>query len=141
MEINPAHIARDLIEADVIEPFKAGTQNLTHAVIGHQKRFLPTHEDILALCAVLVVKIRLLGLLCKRPPCRESCPVLHIGFVGRTPRRMASLKGVLGPNNLSFEVGCQGWVIGGESCPKSESISATSRLPSSKDYAVPSIRR
>lgn len=124
MEINPAHIARHLIEADVIEPFKTRTQDLAHTMIGHEKRFLPTHEDILALRAVLVVKIRLLGLLCQRPPGGEACPVLHVGFVGGTPRRMASLEGVLGSNNLTFEVGGQGWVIGGESCQKSESISA-----------------
>lgn len=115
MEINPAHIASDLIEADIVEPFKTRTQDLTHAVIWHQKRFLPAHEDVLALRAVFIVKVGFLGLFCEWAPRREARPVLHVGFVGRTPRGMASLEGVLGPNNLTFEVCCQGWMIGGES--------------------------
>lgn len=114
MEINPAHIPRYLIKANIIEPLKACSQDLTHSVIWNKERFFPSHEYIFALSTILVVKIWFLGLLRQRPPRREAGPVLHIGLIRGTPGVMSGLKGVLGADDLAFEVGCQGRVIGGE---------------------------
>jgi hypothetical protein len=49
MEVNPIHGSRHLIEADVIETLEARARDLSHAVIGHQKVFLPSHEDVFLL--------------------------------------------------------------------------------------------
>ena len=61
MEVNPAHGPRHLVETDIVKPLETGAQNLTHAVVRHEKRLLPAHEDVFVLCVVLVVEVWFLG--------------------------------------------------------------------------------
>ena len=42
--VDPADGTVELIEADVIEALKAGPRNAFHAMVGHQKVFLPSHK-------------------------------------------------------------------------------------------------
>lgn len=111
MKINPADIARDLIEADVIKPFEAGARDLAHAMVGHEEGFLPAHEDVFALHGVVVVEVWFLGLFGHGSPGGEAGPVLHVGFVGGTPGGVARLEGVFGADDFAGEVGGEGWVV------------------------------
>lgn len=45
----------DLIEADVVETFKTGSQNLPDSMIWDEKLFLPAHEYIFPPFRVLIV--------------------------------------------------------------------------------------
>jgi len=63
MEIDTADIARDLIEANVVEAFETGSGNSPHTMIRNEEVFLPPHKDILSLSIVLVAEVRFLCLL------------------------------------------------------------------------------
>ena len=112
MEIDSIDSARHLIEANVVESFETRTTDLAHAVIGHQKFLFPAHEHVFAICAVLVMEIRLLGLPRKRPPGGEARPVLHVLFVAGTPVLMTGLEGVFWTDNLAFEESSESGVFG-----------------------------
>ncbi len=105
MEIYAANSTLDLIEADVIEPFKAGPVDIRHTMIRNKEVLLPPHEDILTLRIVLVREVRLLRLLCQWSPRSESRPMLHVGLVGRTPVWMLGLEGVFRADDLALEKG------------------------------------
>lgn len=49
MEINSAHFALELIEAYVVEAFKASAADGTDTMIRHQEMLLPPHEYVVAL--------------------------------------------------------------------------------------------
>ena len=116
MEIYPTHCPCHLVETNVVEPFETSTHDLANAVIRYQEVFLPPHEDVLALGAVLIVEIRFLSLLGKRLPGRKARPVLHISFVSSSPARLSGTKGVLWTDYFTFEVGGKGWVVFGQAC-------------------------
>lgn len=105
MKVDPAHGPRHLVETDIVKALEAGAHNLAHAVVGHEKRFLPAHEDVFALRVVLVLEIWLLGLFGQGAPGGEAAPVLHVGLVGGAPGGVAGLEGVFGADDLAFEVG------------------------------------
>lgn len=107
VEIDPADSSLHLVEANVVEPFEASTGYRPHPVIGYEEVFLPPHEDVLALREILVGEVRSLRLLSQRTPRRESSPVVHIGLLRRSPCFMACLEGVLCPDYLALEEGCQ----------------------------------
>lgn len=111
MEIYPAHRALHLVEADVVEPFKASAHDFAHTVVWYQERLLPTHEDVLPLRSVLVMKIWLLSLFGERAPGGETAPMLHVCFVCSAPGRVTRLEGVFGTDDLAFKIGYQGWMI------------------------------
>ena len=112
MEIDSIDSARYLIKADIVESLEARTANLPHAVIWYQKFFFPAHEHVLAVCAVLIMEVGLLGLLRKRPPCGEACPVLHVFFVAGAPVLVTGLEGIFWTNDLAFEESSEGSVFG-----------------------------
>lgn len=114
MEVDAVDIARDLVEADVVEALEAGARDLAHAVVGHEEGFLPAHEDVLALGGILEVEVGLLGLFGEGPPGGEAGPVLHVGLVGGAPGGVARLEGIFGADDFAFEEGGQGRVVGGE---------------------------
>ena len=105
MEINPTNSPMHLVEADIIKPLEARARDLSYAMVRHQKVLLPAHEDVLALRPILAVEVGPLGLVLERPPGREARPVLHVGFVGGSPRGVACLEGVFAADDLAFEVG------------------------------------
>jgi len=76
MEVYSAYGPLNLVEADVVETFKAGTSDCSHSVIRNQEMFLPPHEDVLSLCHARDVKIALPSLLLKWSKRGEFCPVL-----------------------------------------------------------------
>ena len=112
MKIDTVDGACHLIEANVVESLEARTIDLAHAVIWHQKFLFPAHEHVFAVCAVLIMKIGLLSLLRKRPPCGEARPVLHVLFVTGTPVLVTGLEGVSWTDNLAFEESSESSVFG-----------------------------
>ena len=119
MEIDSIDSARYLIEANIVKPLKACTIDLAHTMIWHQELLLPAHEHVFAVCTVLIVEIRLLGLLRKRPPSREARPVLHVFFVASAPVLVARLKGIFRTNYLTFEESSEGSVFRCKACDHS----------------------
>ena len=111
MKVYPAHLPLYLVEADVVESLEARAHDLAHTVVRYKKRLLPTHKNILPLGAVFVVEVGLLGLFSKRTPGGEPAPMLHVCLVCSSPGGMTSLEGVLGTNNLAFEIGSQRRVV------------------------------
>ncbi len=105
MKIDATNSTSDLVEADVVKPLEAGAGDGADAVVRHEEVLLPAHEDVLALGEVLVVEIGLFRLLGQRPPGGELRPVLHVGFLRRAPGFVLGLEGVLGADDLAFEVG------------------------------------
>ncbi len=103
MEIDSIDSASYLIEANIVKSLEAGTINLAYAMIWHQKFLFPAHEHVFAVCAVLIMKIRLLGLLRKRPPRGEARPVLHVLFVAGTPVLVTGLEGIFWTDDLTLE--------------------------------------
>ena len=116
MEINSVDGARHLIEADVVESLKTCTIDLAHSVIWHQKLFLPAHEHILAVCAVLVMEVGLLSLLRKRSPSGKASPMLHVFLVASAPVLMPGLESILWTNDLTFKERSECSVFGCEAC-------------------------
>lgn len=116
VEIYPANVAVDLVETNIIESLEARAGYFSNAMVRNEKNFFPSHEDILTLRAILIVKVGLFGLLSQRAPGRESPPVLHIRLVSSSPCFMASLKSILRSNDLTFKIGCQRWVVIGKAC-------------------------
>ena len=116
MEIDPVNGARHLIEADIVKPFKTCTSDLAHAMIWHQEFLLPAHEHILAVCAVLVMEVGLLGLLCKRSPSGKASPVLHIFLVAGAPVLMPGLESILWTDDLTFKERSECSMFGREAC-------------------------
>lgn len=103
VKINSIDCARHLVEANVVKSLEACTIDLAHPVIWHQKLLFPAHKHVFTVCAVLIMEIGLLGLLCKRPPRGEARPVLHVLFVAGAPVIVTGLEGVLWTNNFAFE--------------------------------------
>ena len=114
MEIDSVNGARYLIEADIVKSFEARTVDLTHAMIWHQEFLFPAHEHVFAVCAVLVMEVRLLGLLCKRPPSGKASPVLHVLLVTGAPVLVPGLEGILRTNDLTFKESSECSVFGCE---------------------------
>ena len=139
MEIYPAHRPLDLIEADVVKPFETGAHDLTHTVVRHKEGFLPAHENVLTLRAVLVMEVGLLGLFCERAPGGESAPVLHVCVLCRAPRGVTCLEGVSRSNDFAFEVGCQGWVVFSQ--PWSRLCGKYRIFPRAAGFDLPSMRK
>jgi hypothetical protein len=76
MEIYSANRPRNLVEANVVKPLKAGSSNGAHSVVWNQEVFLPSHEDVLSLRHLGYMKVSFPGLLLKRSKSGEFCPVL-----------------------------------------------------------------
>jgi hypothetical protein len=126
MKVYPAYVSSHLVEANIIKPFKARPRDLTHTMVGNEKRFLPPHEEILPLGAILVVKVGLFGLFGQWSPCGKSPPMLHVRFVRRSPRFMSGLKSVFWADNFAFKVCRQCRVLRRQTCRNSVSNGLTS---------------
>ena len=116
MEIDPLNGALDLIEADVVKSLKTCTVDLANPMIRHQEFLLPAHKHVLAVCAILVMEVGFLGLLCKGSPSGKACPVLHVLFVAGAPVLMPSLEGIFWTNDLTFEECSECSMFGCEAC-------------------------
>lgn len=103
MEIDSADGALYLIEANIVESLEARTVDLSYAMIWHQEFLLPAHEHVFAVCAVLVMEIGLLGLLCERSPSLKASPVLHVLLVTSAPVLVPGLEGIFWTNNLTLK--------------------------------------
>lgn len=126
MEVNPTDTAGHLVKADVVKPFEARPGYGADSVIRYQEVLLPSHEYVFSLRIILIAEIGYTRLARQRFPCRESAPVLHVGFLRRTPLLMPGLEGVLGANDLALKVCGEGWVIVGE--PLNTQVAAYERL-------------
>lgn len=111
MEIDTADGPFYLVETDIVEPLEASTGYRPHPVVRHQKILLPPHENMFTLGEVAVAEVWSLCLFSKRSPRWEPSPVLHIGLLCRTPCFVSRLKGMLGPDDLSFKESSQGRMI------------------------------
>lgn len=116
MKIDSIDSARYLVEANIIKSLEARAVNLAHAMIWHQEFLFPAHEHVFAVCAILIVEVGLLGLLCKRPPCGEARPVLHVLFIASTPVLVTGLKSIFRTDYLAFEECNEGSVFGCQAC-------------------------
>ena len=116
MEIDSVDDACYLIEADIVESLEARTVNLSHAVIGHQEFLLPAHEHVFTVCAVLVMEIGLLSLLCERSPSGKTSPVLHVLLVTGAPVLVPGLEGIFWTNDLTLKESSECSVFGCETC-------------------------
>lgn len=114
MEVDTADASLNLIEANVVEPFEAGTGDRSNPVIRHEEILFPPHKNMFALRKVAVCKIGPLGLFRKRFPSRKSGPVVYVCLFVRTPFFITSLKSVLGSNYFTFKESGQGRMILGE---------------------------
>lgn len=114
MEVDTADASLNLIEADIVEPFEAGTGDRSNPVIRDKEILFPPHENMFALCKVAVCEIGPLGLFGKRFPGWKSGPVVYVCLFVCTPFFITSLKSVLGSNYFAFKECGQGWVILGE---------------------------
>lgn len=77
VEIYATNTSLLLVEANVVKPLKAGTVDRGDTMIGHQKVFLPAHEDVLALGKVgYCYSNTLTHLLAVLPKGRELAPVI-----------------------------------------------------------------
>lgn len=112
MEIDSINSARYLIEANIVKSLEARTVDLPHAMIWHQEFLFPAHKHVFAVCTVLIMEVGLLGLLRKRPPCGEACPVLHVLFVASAPVLVTGLEGEFWTDDLAFEESSEGSVFG-----------------------------
>ena len=104
MEVDATDGARNLVEAYVVETFKASSHDLSDPMVWHEKVFFPSHEDVLSLPTVLIVEIGTSRLFGQRPPRWKSIPVLIVGFVRCAQRFVFRLKCVFGTNDFTFEV-------------------------------------
>lgn len=116
MEVDPAHVSRALVEADVVEAFEAGTRDGLHSMVWYQEVLLPAHEQMLALEIVLECEIGGFSRLREWAPGREACPMLEIYLLTASPSWMCGLEQILWPYYLSFKECCQSRVIVCEAC-------------------------
>jgi hypothetical protein len=114
VEINAADSTLALVEADIIEAFKARTTNCAYTVIRYQEVFLPSHKYVLSLCQTRNVKVPLARLLLERKKSSELGPMMQINLISRTPIFMLCEKRIFGADNLAFEIGGKSWVVLGE---------------------------
>jgi hypothetical protein len=75
MKVYPAHFALYLIEANIVEPFKAGPRNSSHPMVGDQEVLLPPHEYVLALTGVCDIHRALSRMFLVWPESAEFRPV------------------------------------------------------------------
>ena len=135
MEIYAAHRSLDLVEADEVETLEAGAGNVCDAVVGNQKVFFPSHEQMLPLRVIPVVEVLVLSLTRKRTPCWESIPVLHVHLGVGAPFGMSCLKSILCANDLSLKVGRENALL------VSQAFECISPSLSTRTRAIPSMRR
>lgn len=113
--VDTAHLAPHLVEADVVEALKARPIDHPHSVVWYEEVLLPPHEYVLPLGHVadmgLLTLAQLLG---EWPKGGEFGPVREVDLVGRTPRGMFRDEAELGPDELTLEVGREGWVVVGQ---------------------------
>lgn len=114
VKIDSTHFSLDLVEADIVEALKTRAGYGTHAVVWHQKVFLPSHEDILPLGHISNGIMTVSRLLLNRPECIEFGPMAHVDLAVGTPTLILSKEAVLGADNLSLKVGGEGWVVLGQ---------------------------
>ena len=103
MVINPIDSPLHLVEANIIKPLEARARDLPNPMIRHQKLFLPPHEHVLAVGAVLVVEVWFFGLFGEGPPGGEAGPVLHVFFVTGAPVVVSGLEGVFRADYFAFK--------------------------------------
>ena len=111
VEVDPTDTPNHLVEAYIVEPVKTSPIYLLDLMVWHQKVLLPSHENVLPPCAILVVEVRLLSLFRQRPPRGKAVPMLHVGLLVGTPGLVLRLEGVFRADNLAVEISCQCWVI------------------------------
>ena len=107
----------DLIKTNVVESFEACTRDFFDTMIRYQEFLFPTHEDVLPILRMLIVKIRSLCLFREWLPGREMSPMLHVIFLRGTPTLMTCLKRVFGSDYLTLEVRSQSCVLWCQSWP------------------------
>lgn len=107
VKVDAFHRSRNLVEADVIEPFKAGSRNLPNPVVWNQKVLLPAHKYVFLLCKAGIGEVGPLGLYRKGPEGGEPRPVLKVVLFVRAPLGPPRLERVLVANHLTFKVGCE----------------------------------
>ena len=117
MVIYTTHSTSNLIEADVIKTFEAGTRNGLHFMIWHQEVFLPTHKQVFTFCIVFEVEVRPPRFLRKWLPGWKAVPVLIIDCFRRPPVGFLRLERVSRSYDLTFEVCgecgmicCESWI-------------------------------
>lgn len=111
MEVYTAHSSLNLIEADIIEPFEAGTWDRPYSMVGNKERFFPSHEYMFTLGEVAVCEIRSFGLFSQRTPGGKPRPMVQVCLFRGAPFLITSLESVFGADHFSFKKGSQGRVI------------------------------
>lgn len=103
MEIYSTHTTFNLVEAYIIETFKACAGDSLYAMVGDEKVLFPSHEEVLTLCIIFKREVGGFRALSKRAPGWKARPMLQINFFRRTPGRMCRSEEVLGPNYFTFK--------------------------------------
>lgn len=111
MEVDALDATRELVEADVVEAFKARTADGPHSVVWHEKVLLPPHEEVFLLVQLLRHLFLARRVLSNRLVCVEPPPVLPVDLLVGAPFRMLCNEGVFGSDDLAFEVRRQTWVV------------------------------
>jgi hypothetical protein len=126
VEIDAADVALLLIEAYVVESFKAGTVDGSDTVVGHQEVLLPTHEDVLALTQVGHWHRRALAYLrLVRPERPELAPMVQVYFLRCAPILMFGNETILAADDLALKVRGQRRVVLRQTCDRAESVNQT----------------
>ena len=111
MEVNAADAAGALVEANVVETFKARSGDRFDSVIWNEKVLLPTHEKMLSRLKVFQRKIGRLCCFGQWSPRGKSCPVLHVYLFGAAPGWMCGLKNIFWSDDFAFEKSGQSGMI------------------------------
>lgn len=117
MEIDTTDLPIDLIEAYVIEAFKARSTNRLDPVIRHEKVLLPPHKHVFLIRRIAHREGRILpGIFGKRPPAWKPVPVLKVDFLRGAPGGVGCAEEVFGADDFAFEKCGESGVIVGQAC-------------------------
>lgn len=114
VEVYPADFSLDLVEADVVEALETRAGYGPNSMIGDQKVFLPSHEDMFSLGGVSNQHGALACLLLEGTEGREFGPMTQVDLYIGTPIIMLREEGVLRPNDFALKVRREGRVVFGE---------------------------
>ena len=107
MEVQASDVARDLVQAEVVEPGKGRTLDATDVGVWVEEELFPAHEKILVLEGPVLVVAIVFGVIrdvdVEFAPRREPSPVLDVVPKGGLPRGVSCLKGEVGAYHFTLE--------------------------------------
>lgn len=126
VEIDAAHFAFNLVEANIIETLKTGARYCADAVVWHQKMLFPSHEDSFSLGGIANDDGSLTGLLLKWTKGCKFRPVAQVNLAICAPVLVLSIEAVFRSDDFSLKICCKSGMILGQTL--NPEIAAKERL-------------